>query len=114
MQDVAVEEGDGAQCLVLGGGGDIALGREVDDELLDFGDSHFTRMPFVVEQDVTADPVEVGFFGAQGVVFSADGVADLVEEFFVFGGGGGFLGYFCNVLHVDLSILRAYNLLILF
>ncbi len=96
MQDVAVEEGDGAEGLVLGGGRDIAVCGEVDDELLYFGDAHFAGVFFVVEEDVAANPVDIGFFGALGVVFSADGVADLFEELFFVGLVIG------DSLHVDL------------
>jgi hypothetical protein len=37
-------------------------------------------MLLVVEEDVAADPADVGLFGAQGVVACADGDADAVEE----------------------------------
>ena len=48
---------------------------------LDFRDAHFTRMLFIVEQDIALDPGDVGLFGANGVVFEPDGLSDLVEEF---------------------------------
>ena len=59
----------------------MALGGEVGDEGLNFGDAHVFGVAFVVEEDVAADPVYVGLFGALGVVFDANGVADLFEEF---------------------------------
>ena len=46
-------------------------------------------MAFAVEEDVAFDPFFVGLFGAVGVVFEADGVGDLVEQFFAFRGGCG-------------------------
>ena len=38
-------------------------------------------MPFVVGQDKAFDPVHVGLFGANAVVFEPDFMADLIEEF---------------------------------
>ena len=38
-----------------------------------------------VEEDVAFDPLQVGLFGAEGIVFEAEDVADLVKEFFVCG-----------------------------
>jgi len=38
----------------------------------------------VVKEDEAFDPVDVGLFGADGVLFFSDGVADLVEQFFGF------------------------------
>ena len=32
-----------------------------------------------MKEDVAMDPVDVGFFGAVGVVFGAEGVGELVE-----------------------------------
>lgn len=78
----------------------------MDDEFLDFGNAHFAGMFFVVMKDEAANPVYISFFGAIGVVFGADGVADLFEEFFVCGFGDEF--------HIDLMILGEYNLLIQF
>jgi len=44
-------------------------------------------MPFVVEQDVTLDPRDVGFLGANRIVLALDGLTDtstsLVEELFL-------------------------------
>ena len=54
------------------------------DELVDFGYAHVFWVSFVVVEDVFTDPVGVGFFGAGGVLFYADLVAVLVEEFFAF------------------------------
>jgi len=82
MKDMAVEEKNGAKCLVLGGGGDLLLIGKVGDELPDFGDAHFLRVALVVEEDVVSDPEDVGIFGAWGVVFDAKGIAILIEEFF--------------------------------
>ena len=36
-------------------------------------------MALVVEQDTAFDPVDVGFFDADGVLFDLQSVADLIE-----------------------------------
>jgi hypothetical protein len=43
--------------------------------------AHGGQMPFVVGQDKAFDPVHVGLFGANAVVFEPDFMADLIEEF---------------------------------
>jgi hypothetical protein len=46
----------------------------VGDKGLDFRVAHLGRVADIVEVDVAFAPVETGFFGADGVVFEADGV----------------------------------------
>ncbi len=82
VEDFAVEEEDGTEGLVLGQGGDVSFAGQVGEEGSDFRGVHFGGVAFVVEEDEAAHPVDVGFFGAVGVVFDAQGVAELVEEFF--------------------------------
>lgn len=65
----------------MGGGGDFLFGGEVGEVLGNFGNAHFFWVAFAVEEDVVFDPLEVGVFGAGGVVFDSKGVAVLVEEF---------------------------------
>ena len=45
------------------------------------GSAHVFRMLLVVEQDESADPVDIGLFGAEAVMLGPDFVADLIEEF---------------------------------
>ena len=82
LEDCAIEEEDGRESLVLGGGGDVLFDGEVGEEGLDFWGAHFERVAFVVVEDEAAHPVEVGLFGAVGVVFGAQDVAGLVKKFF--------------------------------
>jgi len=35
----------------------------------------------IMEEDIAFDPIFVGLFGAVGVVFEANGIRDLIEEF---------------------------------
>jgi len=87
LKDLAVEEEDGAEGLVLGGGGYVLFDGEVGDEGLDLFGAHVFGVALVVEEDEALDPFLVGLFGAAGVVFGADGVADLVHEFAGWGCG---------------------------
>jgi hypothetical protein len=50
------EAKQGAEGLVLGGGGDLLLHREVGQKHLDFGGSHLLGMARVVEENVPFDP----------------------------------------------------------
>ena len=80
MEDFTVEEENGAKSLVLGGGGNMALGCQVHEEGLDFRSAHVVRVAFdirraqsrILEEDIAAHPIEVGFFGAKGVVPQVD------------------------------------------
>lgn len=58
------------------------------EESLDFGATHLLGMAFVVKEDVTFDPGQVTFFGMDGVMFEAKRFADLIEQFFGWGGVG--------------------------
>ena len=71
------------------GGGYFLFCGKVGEVCLYFLLSHFFGVAFAVEEDVAFDPFFVGLFGAVGVVFEADGVGDLVEQFFAFRGGCG-------------------------
>ena len=64
VEGVAVEEEDGADGLILSGGGGFPIHDEVGDELVDLCHSHFTRVAFVVKEDICPNPFDVGFFGA--------------------------------------------------
>jgi len=90
VEDFTVEEEDGAESLILGGGGNVPLSCEVGKEGSDFGGAHLCRVAFVMEEDVAFGPIQVGFFGAVGVMFEANDIAHtfdklsagLVEYFF--------------------------------
>ena len=51
------------------------------EELFDFCCFHLLWMPFVVKEDEALDPIDVGFFGANGIMFGSDGVSDTVKQF---------------------------------
>ncbi len=51
------------------------------EEGFNFGATHVLGMALVVKQNMARDPVDVSFLGADGIVFEAYGIADLIEEF---------------------------------
>ena len=53
----------------------------------DFRSTHLGGVAFVVEKDLSLRPMDIGFFGAAGVVFQAGGIARLVQKFPGFGWG---------------------------
>jgi hypothetical protein len=74
------EEEDGAEGLVLGGGGDLAVDGKVGEEGGDVGGGEISWEAAAVEEDEAPDPAEVADFGAEGVVFPAEDEAGLVED----------------------------------
>jgi hypothetical protein len=62
----------------LGGGGNFVLDGEMGEEGFDFGYAHVLGMAFVVKEDETPDPLDVGFFGLVGVVFEPEGFTDTI------------------------------------
>jgi hypothetical protein len=80
FQDHSVQEQQGAQRLVLGGGGALPVDGEGAQETGDLGRSHVGGVTLVVEEDVAADPGDVGRLGSAAVMSGADGGADAVEQ----------------------------------
>jgi hypothetical protein len=79
VEDVTVEEG--TEGLISGRGGDVLFDSQMGDEGLDLIGAHVFGVAFIMKEDVAFDPVLAGLFGAVGVVFGADGVAHLIEQF---------------------------------
>jgi len=89
VDDFLVEKQQGREGLSLGGGGDLLLGSQVAQKLLDFCYAHRGGVAEFVEADVFLVPRDAGFLGAasRGVVLEADGVAQAVGQFFLRHGG---------------------------
>jgi hypothetical protein len=51
-------------------------------EGLDFGGAQFGGVTLVGEKDEAAHPVHLGLLGAMGVMLDAQGITDLIEQFF--------------------------------
>jgi hypothetical protein len=80
---VAIQENNGTERLVLGGGGDVFLNGEMAEK--GFWFSHLFGMALVMEQDKATNPFEVGLLGAIGIMLDAKGITDLLKQFFGFG-----------------------------
>ncbi len=77
-QHVAVEEQKRAEGLILRGGGDIGLDRQMREELAHLIDSHLRGLTVTVEEDETPDPVTIVTFGAEAEVTHARDGAHLI------------------------------------
>ena len=53
--------------------------REMSEKFGDFLLPHFIRLAFPMKENVTADPIYVRFFGANGVMFDAQMPADAIK-----------------------------------
>lgn len=86
VEDLFIEKEDGVHGHILGAGGDVFGDGEVGEEggdvigaqIAGMAEGSFRRF---VEVDEAGDPMDVGLFGAVGVVLGADDVSDLIEEF---------------------------------
>jgi len=81
VERLAVEKEEGGKDLILGRGGDPLVSCQAGEERFDFGDAHVPGVAFVVEQDEPFDPVDRGLFSADGGVFEAQRIPDLVQQF---------------------------------
>jgi hypothetical protein len=50
------------ECLILDCGGDWSIDRKVTEKCLNLGNAHILRVALIVKQNVTPDPLKVGFF----------------------------------------------------
>ena len=78
-EHIAVEEQQGAEGLVLGGGRDLLLHREVRQKGLDVRGSHVLGMALIVEENVSFDPGDIGLLCMKRVMLQADGIAHVVK-----------------------------------
>lgn len=79
-ENLAIEEKDGAEGLILGRGGDIPLDGQVGQERFQLGDAHLPGMALAVEEDESPDPIDVGIFRPDAVMQDADPIPHLVEQ----------------------------------
>ena len=71
LENLTIEEEDGAEGLSLGGGGDVFIDGKMSEKPVDLVGFEIAGMLFV-ELDEAADPGEIGLFGADGVVADPD------------------------------------------
>jgi hypothetical protein len=77
-----IEKQERAQRLVLSGGSDISIPRQVGQECGHLRFRHLARVPFAMETDEADDPIGITAFGANTVVFQTHQIAYLLKEFF--------------------------------
>jgi hypothetical protein len=77
---VFVEKQQRTECLILCGGADALVDGEKRQKPRDFGDAHLGRMRLAVEDDVAADPVDVGLFGPPAVMPGTNRIAHAIEQ----------------------------------
>jgi hypothetical protein len=80
VEDTPVQEDEGTEGLVLGGGRDPALQGEGGQEAALLGRAFFPGVAASVEKDERGEPVEVGFFGARAGVQAAEGGPHGIHE----------------------------------
>jgi hypothetical protein len=79
-EHVSIQKEQGAECLVLGGGGDLVPYGERSQECGELDRAHLGGVSLVVEEDEPPDRVNIGLLGPPTVVPGADGLSDPVEE----------------------------------
>jgi hypothetical protein len=78
-EHTAVEEPSGTEGLVLGGGGDLVLDREMVQQGLDVCAAHRLGRACVVEEHVPCDPGDRRVLRMPRLVLASDGIASVVE-----------------------------------
>jgi hypothetical protein len=82
VEDSLVEEHYGIHRLVLSGGDDMSMYRQVGQEWLDFGfgGEEVLARPHAVETDEPDDPLRIGALGVNGVVVQTEHLSHFIEE----------------------------------
>ena len=81
LQHSVIQKQQCAEGLILSGSGDLAVDGEMGQESADIIFPEFIRVLFAMEKDKAANPLEVGFLGADGIMPVTANVANLVQEF---------------------------------
>ena len=68
--------------MILCGGGNIPIDREVAEEGLNFSASHLSRVSLSVEKNVPLYPGGVSLFGSDRIILEANGISNLIEELY--------------------------------
>src|SRR5712692_7263843 len=80
VQDGLVEKQQSAQGLILRGRRHMALHGQVRQKRFDFRSPHLFGMAFLMKQDKTPRPIDVGIFSTDGVMLRLQDVPHLVEQ----------------------------------
>jgi hypothetical protein len=80
VEHLLIKKKQSAECLILGRGRHVATNREMAEKGADFFFTHSVRVTFVVKENVTPDPIDVGLLGSDAVAFNAQMPTDAVEK----------------------------------
>jgi len=80
LEDLPIKEEEGAEGLILGGGGDAAVDGEVTEEGGNLRFAQLLGVAFAMEEDEAANPIEIRLLGADAVVFDAQMPTDTIEQ----------------------------------
>jgi hypothetical protein len=80
FKNLLIQEQEGAERLILGGGGNMSLDSHVCEKGSDFCLAHFVWMAFAVEKNEAANPIEVGLFRADAVMLNAQMLTHTIEQ----------------------------------
>jgi len=80
LQHISVQKQQSVQRLVLGGSRDFIIFSQMREKSLDLGSPHFSGMAFIMKQDISFCPMYIRFFGAIGIMFQTDRIADLIVQ----------------------------------
>ena len=80
LEDLAVEEEEGAEGLVLRRRRHLAIDGQRRQEARELSRSHLGGMALAVEEDVAADPGDVRLLGATAIVPGANGMTHAIEQ----------------------------------
>jgi hypothetical protein len=79
-QHFAIQEKHARFRLILGGGGNLQLDREMRKERLHLPRTQLHRMALAMKMDEASNPVRVRLLGSDAVMLATNGVANLVEQ----------------------------------
>jgi hypothetical protein len=80
LEYLCVQEQQHAQRLILGGGGDMLFYRQVGQKSFDLRQPKIARVALAVEQHIAFDPADIGFFGTERIMFTAQDGTNLIEQ----------------------------------
>ena len=80
LQNLAVQEKDGRQGLILSGSADVVFDRKVRQKYLYFRYAHVSRMPLLTEEDKALYPTYIGLFGSPTVVPDANRISQFIKQ----------------------------------
>ena len=79
FEHLLIKKQQRAESLILSGGGDILFDCEISKEFCDFFLAHFARVAFAMEENITANPIDVRLFGPDRVMLHSQMPANAIK-----------------------------------